>query len=40
MPKYMITALKRFDFDFDLMMRRKLNDYFEFQVQVDMREYT
>ena len=40
MPRYMITALKRFDFDFDVMMRRKLNDYFEFQVEVDMREYT
>ena len=40
MPRYMITALKRFDFDFDLMMRRKLNDYFEFQVEIDMREYT
>ena len=36
----MITALKRFDFDFDLMIRKKLNDYFEFQVEVDMREYT
>ena len=40
MPRYMITALKRFDFDFDTMMRRKLNDFFEFQVEVDMREYT
>ena len=40
MPRYMIMALKRFDFDFDLMMRRKLNDYFEFQTEIDVREYT
>lgn len=40
MPRYMLTTLKRFDFDFDLMIRKKLNDYFEFQVEVDMREYT
>lgn len=30
MPRYMLTTLKRFDFDFDLMIRKKLNDYFEF----------
>ena len=36
----MITTLKRFEFDFDRMIRVKLNDYFEFQVEVDLREYT
>lgn len=40
MPRYMITTLKRFDFDFDLMIRKKLNDYFEFQTEVDFSEYT
>jgi len=30
MPRYMLTTLKRFDFDFDLMIRKKLNEYFEF----------
>mmetsp|Transcript_15510 Transcript_15510/g.21016 ORF Transcript_15510/g.21016 Transcript_15510/m.21016 type:complete len:159 (+) Transcript_15510:2140-2616(+) len=40
MPRYLITTLKRFDFDFDLMIRKKLNDYFEFQTEVDFREYT
>ena len=40
MPRYMLTTLKRFDFDFDLMIRKKLNDYFEFQTEVDFKEYT
>ena len=40
MPKYLLMTLKRFDFDFDLMMRKKLNDYFEFQTDLDLREYT
>ena len=40
MPRYLLATLKRFDFDFDLMIRKKLNDYFEFQVEVDLREYT
>lgn len=30
MPRYLLMTLKRFDFDFDTMMRKKLNDYFEF----------
>jgi ubiquitin C-terminal hydrolase len=29
-PRYMITTLKRFEFDFDRMIRVKVNDYFEF----------
>ena len=40
MPRYLIATLKRFDFDFDLMIRKKLNDYFEYQTEIDLREYT
>ena len=40
MPRYLIATLKRFDFDFDLMMRKKLNDYFEFPTELDLHEYT
>ena len=30
LPRYMITTLKRFEFDFDRMIRVKVNNYFEF----------
>ena len=40
MPRYLIATLKRFDFDFDLMIRKKLNDYFEFEVELDMSQFT
>lgn len=30
LPKYMMMSLKRFEFDFDKMIRVKLNDYCEF----------
>ena len=40
MPRYLIATLKRFDFDFDEMVRKKLNDYFEFQTEIDLKEYT
>ena len=40
LPRYMITTLKRFEFDFDRMIRVKLNDYFEFQNQIDVSKYT
>lgn len=40
MPRYLIATLKRFDFDFDLMIRKKLNDFFEFQTEIDLKHYT
>ena len=40
LPRYMITTLKRFEFDFDRMIRVKLNDYFEFQQEIDVSAYT
>eukprot|EP00351_Strombidinopsis_sp_SopsisLIS2011_P000390 CAMPEP_0116870356 /NCGR_PEP_ID=MMETSP0463-20121206/235_1 /TAXON_ID=181622 /ORGANISM="Strombidinopsis sp, Strain SopsisLIS2011" /LENGTH=101 /DNA_ID=CAMNT_0004506753 /DNA_START=3197 /DNA_END=3502 /DNA_ORIENTATION=- len=33
-------SLKRFDFDYDRMMRIKINDYFEFDQELDMSHYT
>jgi hypothetical protein len=36
----LIIALKRFEFDFDRMIRVKVNDYLEFPVELDMENYT
>jgi hypothetical protein len=33
-------TLKRFDYDMDTMQRVKLNDYFEFPMELNMSEYT
>jgi len=33
-------TLKRFDFNFETMQRSKVNDYFEFPMELDMSEYT
>lgn len=40
LPRYLITSLKRFDFDFDTMLRVKLNDMLEFPMELDMTKYT
>lgn len=40
LPNIMVFALRRFDFDLDTMSRRKLNDYCEFPMEVDLLEYT
>jgi ubiquitin carboxyl-terminal hydrolase 9/24 len=40
LPRYMIVTLKRFEFDFDRMVRVKVNDYCEFPVELDMLPYT
>lgn len=40
LPKYLIMTLKRFEFDFDNMIRIKVNDYFEFPLELDMSKYT
>ena len=39
-PPYLIIALKRFEFDFDRMIRIKVNDYLEFPIELDMLPYT
>jgi len=40
LPRYMIMTLKRFEFDFDRMIRMKVNDYYEFPEQLDMFKFT
>lgn len=40
LPNYLIIALRRFEFDFDSMSREKLNDYFEFPMDLDMESYS
>ena len=36
----MLMTLKRFEFDFDTMQRVKVNDYFEWPMDLDMSPYT
>lgn len=40
LPRYLITTLKRFEFDIDAMRRVKVNDYYEFPHDLDMTKYT
>jgi ubiquitin carboxyl-terminal hydrolase 9/24 len=40
LPRNLIIALKRFDFDFDKMIRVKINDYCEFPLELNMEPYT
>ncbi|KAK1537463.1 ubiquitin carboxyl-terminal hydrolase [Colletotrichum costaricense] len=39
-PDNLIFHLKRFDFNLRTLMRSKINDYFSFPTQIDMRPYT
>lgn len=36
----MIVALRRFEFDYDKMIRVKVNDYCEFPMEFSMEPYT
>jgi len=40
LPRYLILPLKRFEFDYDRMVRVKVNDYCEFPVELNMEPYT
>jgi len=40
LPKYMIIALKRFEFDYDKMIKVKVNDYCEFPIEFSMEPFT
>jgi hypothetical protein len=40
MPNILIITLKRFEFDYDNHSRHKLNDYFEFPLDLDMHRYS
>lgn len=39
-PKHLIIALRRFEFDYDKMLRVKVNDYYEFPIELDIEPYT
>lgn len=40
LPDHLIVVLKRFDFDFDLMMKAKINDRCEFPFKLDLQQYS
>ncbi len=40
LPNTLIFNLKRFDFDFEEMKKVKLNDYFEFPMELNVENYT
>ena len=40
LPRYQLITLKRFEFDFDRMVRVKVNDLCEFPLDLDMFPYT
>ena len=40
LPRMLIFVLKRFEFDFTNMTRIKLNDYYEFPIDLDMNRFT
>jgi hypothetical protein len=35
-----MLPLKRFEFDYDKMIRVKVNEYFEFPLEINMEPYT
>mgnify|MGYP000724415970 CR=1 FL=1 len=39
LPTTLIIALRRFEFDYDRMIRVKVNDYCEFTMELDMEPY-
>ena len=40
LPRYLMIGLKRFEYDYDRMMRVKVNDYCEFPMDLNMEPYT
>lgn len=40
LPNHLIVVLKRFDFDFDLMMKAKINDKCEFPFKLDLQQFS
>ena len=40
LPRYLIVTLRRFEFDFDKMIRVKVNDYYEFPMDLNMEPFT
>ena len=39
LPNILVIALKRFEFDYNTMLKYKLNKYFEFPYKLDMKDY-
>ena len=39
LPKTLVICLKRFEFDYETMLKFKLNKYFEFPFQLNMKDY-
>jgi hypothetical protein len=39
LPNILVIALKRFEFDYNTMLKYKLNKYFEFPYELDMKDY-
>lgn len=37
LPNTLVLTLKRFDFDYNTMERKKINDYFEFPIDLNLR---
>ena len=40
LPNYLIFVLNRFEYNFDLNIREKLNDYYEFSQEIDLEPFT
>ena len=39
LPNILVIVLKRFEFDYDNMIKYKLNDYFQFPIELNMKDY-
>ena len=39
LPNILVISLKRFEFDYTEMVKYKLNKYFEFPLEIDMKDY-
>ena len=40
LPRMLMFVLKRFEFNFDTMTKFKVNDHYEFPIELDMNKYT
>lgn len=40
LPNYMILVLSRFDYNYEIQQRYKINDYFKYPRHLDLRKYT
>ena len=40
LPRMLMFVLKRFEFNYDTMQKIKINDYYEFPLELDMNKYT